>query len=234
MTDKSTDSFASLFEAETRGQSAKKLRLPALGERVRAEVVQLGKDAVFVEVIAEGFGKRAQAFLNHEDVRGSDGQVALKVGDVLEAVVVEIKEGSELRLGRGMGRPQGADELERAYQAGVAIEGKVSGVNKGGLEIEVAGLRAFCPISQADRGYLADPSTLIGQVLSFLITEFAENGKRVVLSRRKFLEQEARAHADETLKKLVPGAVLSGTVSSIREFGAFVDLGGIEGLVPNA
>jgi small subunit ribosomal protein S1 len=233
MTDKSNDSFASLFEAETRGQSAKKLRVPALGERVRAEVVQLGKDAVFVELLGEGFGKRAQAYLKHEDVRGSDGQVTLKLGDQLEAVVVEV-EGGELRLGRTMGRPQGADELERAYQAGVAVEGKVSGVNKGGLEIEVAGLRAFCPISQADRGYLADPNSLVGQVLSFLITEFAENGKRVVLSRRKLLEQEARAQADETLKRLVPGAVLAGTVSSIREFGAFIDLGGIEGLLPNA
>lgn len=233
MTDKSNDSFASLFEAETRGHSAKKLRLPALGERVQAEVVQLGKDAVFVEILAEGFGKRAQAYLNHEDVRGPDGQVALKTGDVIEAVVVEIK-GSELRLGRGMGRPQGADELERAYQAGVAVEGKVAGVNKGGLEVEIAGVRGFCPISQAERGYLADANSLVGQVLSFLVTEFAENGKRVVLSRRKLLEQEARAQASETLKKLVPGAVLAGTVTSIRDFGAFVDLGGVEGLLPNA
>ncbi len=233
MSDKSNDSFASLFEAESRGQSAKKLRTPALGERVRAEVVQLGKDAVFVELFGEGFGKRAQAYLNHEDLRGSDGQVTVKLGDVLEAVVVEVKAG-ELRLGRSMGRPQGADELERAFQAGVAVEGKISGVNKGGLEVEVAGIRAFCPISQADRGYLADPNTLVGQVLPFLVTEFAENGKRVVLSRRKLLEQEARAQASETLKKLVAGAVLAGTVTSIREFGAFVDLGGVEGLLPNA
>ena len=234
MTDRSKDSFASLFEAESKGQqSHKKARLPALGERVRAEVVQLGKDAVFVELVAEGFGKRTQAFLNLDDVRNAEGQVQLKPGDVLEAVVVELRSG-EVRLGRGMGRPQGADELERAFQAGVSVEGKVSGVNKGGLEVEVAGLRAFCPISQADRGFLADPSSLVGQVHSFLVTEFAENGKRVVLSRRKLLEQQAELQAAETVAKLVPGAVLSGTVSSIREFGAFVDLGGIEGLLPNA
>lgn len=233
MTDRPSDSFASLFEAESRGQSQKKARLPALGERVRAEVVQLGKDSVFVELLADGFGKRVQAYLNLDDVRGADGQVQLKPGDTLEAVVVEIKSG-EVRLGRGMGRPQGADELERAFQAGVSVEGKVSGVNKGGLEVEVAGIRAFCPISQADRGFLADPKSLVGQVLSFLVTEFAENGKRVVLSRRKLLEQEASAQAAQTLAKLVPGAVLPGTVTSIREFGAFVDLGGVEGLLPNA
>src|SRR5690606_29244866 len=130
MTDKTSDSFASLFEAETQGlsqNSAKKARLPALGERVKAEVVRLGKAAVFVELLAEGgFGKRAHAFLNNDDARGPDGQVTLKAGDVLEAVVVEVN-GNELRLGRGMGKPQGADELERAYQAGVAVDGKVSG-----------------------------------------------------------------------------------------------------------
>ena len=238
MNDKSrTDSFASLFEAESGGKSpnksAKKPRIPSLGERVKAEVVQIGKDDIFVELIGEGIGKRAAAYINQLDVRGADGEITLKVGDTLEAVVVEAK-GNELRLGRTMGKPQGADELERAYQAGVAVEGKVSGVNKGGLEIDVAGIRAFCPLSQADRGFLADPNTLVGQSLHFLVTEFAENGKRVVVSRRKYLEQEARAQASETLAKIVPGAVLSGTVTSIREFGAFVDLGGIEGLVPNA
>jgi small subunit ribosomal protein S1 len=95
-------------------------------------------------------------------------------------------------------------------------------------------VRGFCPISQAERGYLADPQTLVGRTLSFLVTEFAENGRRVVLSRRKLLEQEARALAAQTLEKLVPGALVTGTISSIREFGAFVDLGGIEGLLPNA
>jgi small subunit ribosomal protein S1 len=234
MPDKPSDSFAALFEAESRGRNDKRARPPALGERCRAEVVQIGKDAVFVELLQEGsFGKRAQAYLNHDDVRGPDGQLSVKVGDVLEAVVVE-QRGSELRLGRSMGRPQGAEELERAFQAGVAVEGKVTGVNKGGPEVEVAGVRAFCPISQADRTYLADPQSLVGRTLAFLVTEFAENGKRVVLSRRKLLEQEARAQAAQTRAKLVPGAVLSGSVSSIREFGAFVDLGGIEGLLPNA
>jgi small subunit ribosomal protein S1 len=234
MPEKPTDSFAALFEAENKGRADKRARPPSLGERCRAEVVQIGKDAVFVELLQEGgFGKRAQAYLNLDDVRGPDGQLAVNVGDVLEAVVVE-QRGAELRLGRSMGRPQGAEELERAFQAGVAVEGKVSGLNKGGLEVEVAGVRAFCPISQADRTYVADAQALVGRTLAFLVTEFAENGKRVVLSRRKLLEQEARAQAAQTRAKLVPGAVLSGSVSSIREFGAFIDLGGIEGLLPNA
>jgi small subunit ribosomal protein S1 len=153
---------------------------------------------------------------------------------VIEAVFVEREARSgELRLGRSMGKPAGLDEIATAYAAGVAVEGKVTGVNKGGLEVEVAGLRAFCPISQADRGFVADPQALIGRALHFRITELRDGGKRVVLSRRAVLEQEAKEAASRTLAQLATGAVVRGSVTAVREFGAFVDLGGIEGLIPN-
>ena len=232
--DKDSNSFASLFESEARGPSHKRARTPKLGERCRAEVVQIGRDAVFVELIAESpLDKRVQAYLQHDDLRGPDGQLTAKVGDVIEAVVVDSANG-ELRLGRTMGKLAGLDELERAHAAGVPVEGKVTGVNKGGLEVEVAGARAFCPISQADRGFLADPSELIGRSLQFLVTELREGGKRIVVSRRAVLEQEARAKSEALLRDLAPGAIVRGTVSAVRDFGAFIDLGGVEGLVPNA
>jgi small subunit ribosomal protein S1 len=236
MADKPEDDFAALFEAEARGLPEEKRRPLALGERVRAEVVQVGRDGVFVELLERAtLGKRPQAFMHHEEVRAQDGTVTVKVGDVLDVVVVELAGRSgELRVGRSMGRPAGLDELATAHAARVAVEGKVSGVNKGGLEVEVAGVRAFCPISHADRGYVADPQALIGRSLQFLVTELGEGGQRVVLSRRALLEQEHRARADQVLSQLTPGAVVHGTVTAVREFGAFVDLGGIEGLIPNA
>ena len=231
--DKPSNTFASLFEAETRGQRPKKARLPGLGERCRAEVVQVGKDEVFVEILTDSVNdKRPQAHLHHLDVRGPDGEISVKVGDVLEAIVVEI-DADGIRLGRSMGRPAGLDELSRAYEAKLPVEGKVSGVNKGGLEVEVAGARAFCPISQADRGFVADPATLIGRTMLFLVTEFREGGKRIVLSRRAAIEREAREKSALLLSTLAVGAVVRGTVTAVREFGAFVDLGGVEGLVPN-
>lgn len=234
MSDKPS-SFASLFEAETQGQRAKRAKPPTLGERVRAEVVQIGRDAVFVEIQGQtGGGKRVQAYLHHHDLLGPDGQLTVKVGDPLEAVVVEAdSKAGEYRLGRTMGKPQGLEELERAFNASLPVEGKVSGVNKGGLEVEVAGARAFCPISQADKGFLADPKELIGRSLEFLITEFREGGKRIVVSRRALLERQGREKAEETRKALAVGAVVRGTVTAVREFGAFVDLGGVEGLLPN-
>lgn len=231
--DKPESTFASLFEAEARGPRQKRARIPALGERCRGEVVQIGRDAVFVELVAEpSLDKRVQAYLQLEDVRGADGQLTVKVGDTLEAVVVEVRDG-ELRLGRSMGRPTGLDELARAHAAGLPVEGKVTGVNKGGLEIEIAGARGFCPISQADRGYVADPQELVGRSMLFLVTEFREGGKRIVLSRRAVLEREARERSEQLLQTLSVGAVVRGTVTAIRDFGAFVDLGGVEGLVPN-
>ncbi|MDB4971874.1 MAG: ribosomal protein S1p [Myxococcaceae bacterium] len=237
--EKTSNTFADLFEAETRGQRPKKARQPKLGERVRAEVVQIGKDEVFVEIVSDASAqvsadKRATAFLHHEDVRGPDGQIAVKTGDIVEAIVVEVDPKThELRLGRTMGRPAGLDELQRAQEAGIPVEGKVTGVNKGGLEVEMAGARAFCPISQADRGFVADPQTLIGRSMQFLVTEFKEGGKRIVVSRRAAIEREAREKSEDLLKTLAVGAVVRGTVSAVRDFGAFVDLGGIEGLVPN-
>jgi small subunit ribosomal protein S1 len=233
--DKPTDSFASLFEAESRGQNPqKKQRSLSLGERVRAEVVQLGRDAVFVEILApDSVGKRTQAFLDIVDLRGADGEPTVKLGDVVEAVVVNNRDG-EIRLGRTMGKPTGIAELETAYAGRLPVEGKVTGINKGGLEVEVAGVRAFCPMSQADNTFVADAQQFVGRTLSFVITEFKEGGKRVVLSRRAVLEGEAKERSAQALAKVVVGAVLTGTVSAVRDFGAFIDLGGVEGLLPNS
>lgn len=234
-TDPAPDNFAALFESQTHGKPAGRRRTLSLGERCRAQVVQVGRDGVFVELVEPASeGKRQQAFMKNDDLRDRDGQLQVKVGDTLEAVVVELDSRSgELRVGRTMGRPAGVDELITAQAAGVAVEGKVTGVNKGGLDVEVGGLRAFCPISQADRGFVADPQTLVGRTLQFAVTEVREGGKRVVLSRRAVLEREAKEAAGKTLAQLAAGAVTRGTVTAVREFGAFVDLGGIEGLIPN-
>jgi small subunit ribosomal protein S1 len=234
-TDQRSDDFASLFEAQTDSQPGVKHQPLKLGERCRAEVIQVGKDGVFVEVLARGSsGKRPEAYFQSIDLRGPDGRVDAKAGDVLDGMVVEIDPAGGVRLGRSMGRPSGADALEEARQAGVPVEGKVTGVNKGGLEVDVGGARAFCPLSQIERGYVADPQSFMGRSLSFIVTEVREGGKRVVLSRRALLAQEAKHSAAQTLSDLRVGAAVRGSVTAVREFGAFVDLGGIEGLIPNS
>jgi len=234
--DKKADSFAALFEASTPAQDQVRAVRLHTGDRVKAEVVRVGKDAVFVEIVdPPPVAKRVQAYFELPDLSDASGQSTVKVGDVVEAVVIatDSKAGG-MRLGKTLGKPAGIAELETAHAGRIPVEGKVTGVNKGGLEVEVAGARAFCPISQVDRTFVQDPQTFVGKSLTFLVTELAENGKRIVLSRRAVLEQEQKVARAQALEKLVVGATVTGTVTSVREIGAFVDLGGIEGLIPRS
>jgi small subunit ribosomal protein S1 len=234
--DPSKEDFASLFEAEAGAdQNKAKVRPLAPGERCTGTVIQVGRDQVFVEIAGRGgMGRGLQAYFHSVDLRGADGQLPVKPGDTVEGMVVELDAGGVARLGRSAGRPAGIEALSNAHSAGVPVEGKVVGVNKGGLEVEVGGSSAFCPMSQIDRGFVADPQTYVGRTLTFLVTELRDGGKRVVLSRRAALEQENKQKAAQTLASLQVGASVRGTVTAIRDFGAFVDLGGVEGLIPSS
>jgi small subunit ribosomal protein S1 len=233
--DQPKNDFASLFEASTSEEPKAKARPLQLGERCQVVVVQVGRDVVFAEVEGRGsLGQRVEAYFQVADLRGPDGQLSVKPGDRLEATVVEIDASGGTRLGRSAGRPAGLDALLSAKESGVPVEGKVTGVNKGGLDVDLGGARGFCPMSQIDRGYVADPQSYVGRALTFVVTELSEGGKRVVLSRRAVMEQESKHKAAETLARLQPGAAVRGSVTAIREFGAFVDLGGVEGLIPSS
>jgi small subunit ribosomal protein S1 len=133
-------------------------------------------------------------------------------------------------LRRTMGRGAGAAELQQAFALGIAVEGLVKSVNKGGFDVQIGGVRAFCPGSQIDVRR-NDAETYVGQRLRFKVTKLEGGGRNVVVSRRDVLEEEARERAAVTWAKLEVGAVVTGTVVSLRDFGAFVDLGGVEGMI---
>ena len=230
MTPEKEDSFAAMFEQQ--GAPPRQRRAIRVGDRLDAVVIQVGRDAVFVEID----GKQ-QAFLEAAELRDEDGTISVKVGDKLTANVVEVNdEQGVVRLGRSLGKPGSVAALEQAKLSGMGVEGKVTGVNKGGLEVELAGTRAFCPMSQVDARRIEeeDAKAMIGQTLKFLVTDVRDGGKSVVLSRRGLLAREASESATRALSDIVPGAVLRGTVTGVRDFGAFVDLGGIEGLIPRS
>jgi len=153
------------------------------------------------------------------------------VGDDVEATVVSV--GDEVRLShkllQGVQARQG---LAIAADTGLPVEGRVAAVIKGGYEVTVAGLRAFCPFSQMDLRRVDAPEALVGKVLEFRISRYGEQGRNIVLTRRALLEEQAAKAAEETRKKIAPGVILPGTVASLADFGAFVDLGGVQGLVP--
>jgi small subunit ribosomal protein S1 len=202
---------------------------PKVGEKVSGTVIEVGSEQVFVDL-----GGKAEATMDIENLKDADGNVTVAVGDTLEAVVASVDaDTGALVLGSRHGRHlHGSAELEEAFRSGLPVEGHITGTTKGGLEVQVAGHRAFCPASQADIRFIEDLATLVGERCGFRITKY-EAGKRLnlVVSRRALLEEEQIARAAETRAQLREGAVLSGTVTGMKDFGAFVDLGGVEGMV---
>jgi small subunit ribosomal protein S1 len=198
------------------------------GARVSGRVVALGAATAFVSL-----GGKSEGIIGLEEFLDPEtGEHGLSIGDEIEATVTDdgSRSGSVVlkrTFGRGGWVP---GELEQALEHGIAIEGTVVGRNKGGFEVQVAGQRAFCPASQIDRRKL-DPESWVGQRLRFRVTRIDGGGRNIVLSRRDLQEEERAAEAASTWERLEEGAVVSGEVVSLREFGAFVDLGGVEGLI---
>ncbi len=217
MTKSGNESFADLFAKSDmpRGRA----RTYAIGEEVDAIVAHVSNDAVFVDLDAKQQGYFERMELGRE----------VAVGERIVGRVIGTDD-TGVKLAKGFGKDAGRAELQLAWEQGVPVEGKILAVNKGGAEVEVGGARGFCPFSQLDKRYVEDPSAFVGKTLSFLVSEIKE--RDVVLSRRKLLEREERQAREALLGKLQVGATMRGRVTQIRDFGAFVDLGGVEGLVP--
>jgi small subunit ribosomal protein S1 len=217
--------FAELFEAST--QSAVDGPLEP-GELVKGKVVLITGDTVFID-----YGAKSEGWADLEEFLDDKGEVFVKPG--MEVEVGFIGYGpSGPQLGnclRKVSGGAGVELLRKAFETGIAIEGTVTGTNKGGLEIVVSGAKAFCPFSQMDLTYLDRPEVFIGTIQKFKVTQFEEEGKNIVLSRRAVLQAEKEVLALQTRKRLGVGEVFKGQVTRVTPFGAFVDLGGIEGLV---
>jgi small subunit ribosomal protein S1 len=217
------DDFAAML-AETERDAPKAKKRPRVGDQVTGKVISVGKDAVFVDV-----GGKAEGQLERAQVSDPEGKLLVKIGDVVEARVVADAGGTltlRVKLGRG---PEARGDLQQAQELAIPVEGLVTEVIKGGVSVDVAGVRGFCPASQIDVRFVDDLATYVGQKLLFRITRYEP--RNLVLSRRALLEESNAKRAVETRKKLEPGAVLRGKVVGFKPFGAFIDLGGIEGML---
>ncbi len=218
MSDQSED-FAAMFEASTQ---AKRLDQ---GELVEGRIVSIGPEVALVDV-----GRKGEAVIAIAELKDADGKLEVKLGDIIQAMVVSTSGG--LTLSRRLAGAAASDQqLEVAFESGLPVEGKVERAVKGGYEVRIGRRRAFCPISQIDlRG--AEEAAHEGHVYQYRIIEYKEGGANIVVSRRALLEEEQQANAAKLRDKIVPGAVMTGRVASVREFGAFVDLGaGVQGLL---
>lgn len=235
MTEEGMDFGAMLAEFEREQGKTGAEKAPSVGEKVRGEILSLGEDTAFIDL-----GGKTEGMVHLDELTDEDGELTAAVGDVLEGMVTAHDPDSgcvviRVRPGRLSGGETALEELRQAHAHGLPVEGVVQEVVKGGVRVEVAGVRAFCPISQLDRAYVENAAEFVGRRLSFRIERFEEFGRggrpNVVVSRRALLEEEARARAEEARAKLEVGKTVEGTVTSVTSYGAFVDLGGIEGLL---
>jgi small subunit ribosomal protein S1 len=217
------EDFATLFEAS---YAAKKIKRLQSGQAIEGTIVSIGAESALVDV-----GAKSEATIALVELKNNDGVLEAKVGDRIHATVVSTQ--GELKLSRRLQRgAASAKQLEDAFRAGLPVEGKVEKSVKAGYEVNVSGQRAFCPQSQIDELRDTDPASHLGRVYTFKIVEYKEGGEKFVVSRRRLLEEEQQARAAEVRAKIVPDAVVPGRVVSVREFGAFVDLGGgVQGLL---
>jgi len=197
---------------------------PQEGDLVSGHIAGVTQDFVLVAI-----GGKSEALMDIHELEGA------KVGDLIEAVVV--KAGPEIRISKKLASGRRAKaELRAAWAAKIPVEGKVVSRNKGGFEVAIGGAggpRAFCPVSQIDVGRHDEAAltAFVGQAFDFRIIEYTEDGRRVVVSRAALMREENEQAAEKTRELIQVGAVLTGNVRSITDFGAFVDLGGIDGLV---
>ena len=218
-------SFAEMYEAHAKQEGGTHRRLPRVGERVTGTIFQLGADTAFLTL-----GGRTEAMIDLRELKDDEGILRFGVGDTVEAHVVEAGAKGVI-LSRTLSKGSASlAMLAEARAGGMPVEGLVLAVNKGGFEVAVGDARAFVPLSQMDLRFVDKPDQYIGERLRFRVTEVRE--RNVVLSRRALLEDEQKALAAETRKSLAEGKVLQGRVTGVRDFGVFVDLGGMEGLVP--
>jgi small subunit ribosomal protein S1 len=214
-----TEDFAAMFEASIKAKRHEK------GQTIEGTIVAIGPAVAFVDV-----GGKGEATIDISELKDADGKLEVAVGDRIRAMVSSTEGG--LTLSRRLARGAATDkQLEDAFRAGLPVEGKVERAVKGGYEVRIGRSRGFCPFSQIDT-VRTEPPTHEGKVYQFRIIEYKEGGRNLVVSRRALLEEQQRATAAEARKAIVAGAVLNGRVASVRDFGAFIDLGGgVQGLL---
>jgi small subunit ribosomal protein S1 len=197
------------------------------GQAVKTEVVSISKDCVFLQL-----NGKSEGILDRDELTDKEGNLTVKVGDPLRVFFLNAENGEMRFTTRISGNAAGSGMLEQAYLEKMPVEGLVEKEINGGYEIRIGEFRAFCPYSKMGERRSDNSAEYIGKRLSFKIQEYKDNGRSILVSNR-VIHEEARAERLEALKKtLHEGMVISGRVASIQPYGAFVDLGGIQALLP--
>ncbi len=218
-----TESFAELFE-----QSQSHLAKLKPGSIVTGTIVEVRTDVVVINA-----GLKSEGIVPIEQFRNDAGEIDVAVGDIVKVALDSLENGfGETVLSREKAkRSMVWDELEEALEKNETIVGRISGKVKGGFTVDIKDVRAFLPGSLVDVRPVRDPVYLEGKELEFKLIKLDRKRNNVVVSRRAVVESEHSEEREQLLEKLVEGAVLKGVVKNLTDYGAFVDLGGIDGLL---
>lgn len=215
------DEFAALL-ASSEQTTQKKLKA---GDKILGEILSIGKEESFVST-----GTTNDGLVLNSELKDADGNIKYKVGDKIELFVNQIK-GGEIRLSKKSSGGD-ADSLEDAFDCMIPVEGRVTEVCNGGFRVNIMGKTAFCPISQIDSKHVTQGADYVGKKFEFLITQFENRGRNIVVSRRKVLDQQKGESAAAFAEDHKIGEVVTGMITRIEKFGAFVEVApGLEGLV---
>ena len=217
-----TESFAELFE---NSQTLSKLKP---GSIVLGTVIDIRSDVVVINA-----GLKSEGIIPIEEFRDDDGQIRIQIGDEVKVALDAIENGTgETKLSREKAkRSMVWDDLEDAFTNNTAISGRITGKVKGGFTVDIKDVRAFLPGSLVDVRPVRDPVYLEGKDLEFKLIKLDRKRNNVVVSRRAVVESEFSAEREQLMERLQEGAVLKGVVKNLTDYGAFVDLGGIDGLL---
>lgn len=219
-----SDSFAELFQES----ESKPLRRLKRGERITATIVGLSNESIFLDI-----GGKSEGVLHATEMTNDTNETTAVLGDTIEVYYLQSKNGEQL-FTISIGSGKNTEHLEEAFRSQIPVEGTVNEEIKGGFAITLGGsIRAFCPYSQMGLRRVEDAAAeYLEKRITFLITRFEENGRNIVVSARAILEMEREEMREKLKETLAEGQTVTGEITSIRDFGAFVDIGGVDGLVP--
>ncbi len=217
-----SESFEALFESYMTDMSPD-IRV---GDKISGEIIVIGRDNVFLNT-----GSKIDGVVEKSELIDENGELPYKVGDKLDLYVIATGEG-EIQLSKAIGTSGSSELLYEALQNKIPVEGKVKETCKGGFRVQVMGKIGFCPISQIDVAYVEKPEAYVGSTLEFLIERIEEKGRNIVVNRRKYLERLFAEEREKFLTEVKAGDILTGRVSKLMPYGAFVELHpGVEGMV---
>lgn len=198
------------------------------GQEIEADIIQVADEWVFIDI-----GSKSEGVIALNEFTDEEGNISVKEGDSLKAFFLSSRNNEKLFTTRLTLESTGKEFLEEAFHSSIPVQGVIEKEIKGGFEIRVAGkTRAFCPFSQMGTGPVEDTDKLIGAELTFKVSEYGEKGRNIIVSNRAVLEEEREKKKLELKDVLKEGMTVRGKITSIKKFGAFVDIGGLEGLIP--